>query len=122
MTISLWHDDVRPAPDGWLWVKTNNEAKTILSRAIVEECSLDHDLGAVPTGDMDPTEVVYLRGTGEETGLHLVEWMIETGNVPPFVKIHSWNPDGAKRMAQTFADSGYVALIAPFVMPTSTIG
>jgi len=117
MSIRLWHDDVRPAPEGWVWAKTNEEAQEFLASAIVDEISLDHDLGAIPTGEMDPTEVMYLRGTGEETGLHLVEWMIANGKVPPIVRIHSWNPQGAKRMADALADAGYAAIVAPFVIP-----
>lgn len=117
MSIKLWHDDVRPAPEGWVWCKTNEKAQEVLASAIVDECSLDHDLGAVPTGEMDPREVLYLQGSAEETGLHLVEWMIANEKVPPIVRIHSWNPPGAKRMADALAAAGYVGLIEPFVMP-----
>jgi len=117
MSLKLWHDDVRPAPEGWFWAKTNSAAQEVLSHCVVDECSLDHDLGAIPTGDMDPREVMYLQGSAEETGLHLVEWMIANEKVPPIVRIHSWNTAGAKRMADALADADYVALVEPFVMP-----
>lgn len=114
--VCLWHDDVRPAPEGWTWAKTNAEAQAILAERNVWECSLDHDLGAIPTGEEDPTEVLYLQGDAEETGLDLVKWMIENTCVPPIVRIHSWNPAGAERMAQRLSDAGFPCVLAPYVI------
>lgn len=115
--MKIWHDDVRPAPDGWLWAATNAAAQELFAQYSIEAISLDHDLGAIPTGEMSPTEILYLKGSGEETGLDLVMWMIEQDCVPASVTIHSWNPAGAKRMAQGLDDAGYHCLLEPFVMP-----
>ncbi len=38
-------DDKRPAPEGWLHVKTAREAIAVLSDRQVHELALDHDLG-----------------------------------------------------------------------------
>lgn len=43
--MRLWLDDVRPAPDGWVWVKTARDAIALLAAVGVAEISLDHDLG-----------------------------------------------------------------------------
>jgi hypothetical protein len=112
--IRLWHDDVRQPPDGddWVWAKTNAEAMWYLAAGGIVEASLDHDLGAIPTGD---PQDVYLKGDAEETGLDLVRWMVENGRVPATVRIHSWNPDGAMAMARTLDDAGYPVLIDPYV-------
>lgn len=104
----LWHDDVRPAPEGWKWARTNAQAKRILKRYNTVACSLDHDLGA------NPEDGVYAKGSGEETGLHLVEWMIENDLVPSIVIIHSWNIPGAHRMKRTFEDASHRVAICPF--------
>jgi hypothetical protein len=40
--------------------------------------------------------------------------MVAKNYVPPVITIHSWNPEGAKRMQQTFADAGYEAIVRPF--------
>lgn len=107
--MNLWHDDVRPAPAGWVWARTNQEAKAHLLTGRVEMASLDHDLGyhdvEIPDDPNELAEVLVLRGQGEETGLDLVKWMVANNHVPPVVKIHSWNPDGALKMAQTLFDS-----------------
>ena len=43
--VFLWLDDVRPAPEGWVHVKTVEEAKGYLVKGNVQRASLDHDLG-----------------------------------------------------------------------------
>jgi hypothetical protein len=109
--MKLWHDDVRPAPDGWVRVRTNAEAQQLLrqrsepdGQMVVTVASLDHDLGAQ---DADEFEVgsdewftaMGTMGQSMETGFDLVEWMLEHDAVPPVVLVHSWNPPGADRMA-----------------------
>jgi hypothetical protein len=104
MTLRIWHDDVRPAPEGWVRARTNDEAKALLLAGGVTEISLDHDLGAQDAEqfELDSEEwwaAMTTAGRAAETGFDLVEWMCQTGNVPERVTIHSWNPDGAARMA-----------------------
>lgn len=113
--MKIWHDDVRPPPRGWVWVQTNEDALHILHGcfAYVEEISLDHDLGA------DPYEAdgIMLQGHAEETGLSLVKTMVHLHLVPPRVTIHSWNPIGARHMAEYLNTSGYDVIVAPYVHP-----
>jgi hypothetical protein len=119
--IKLWHDDVRPPPStDWSWARTNEEARMLLynQKVIAEEggdpcveCSLDHDLGALPSDGL------YAKGAAEETGMQLVEWMIENDMVPPRVVIHSWNPGAAKRMRAALFAAGHNAELRPFQIP-----
>lgn len=80
--MKLWVDDERPAPEGWTWAKTSEEAKRFLyfDRAFeykIEEISFDHDLG----GD-DTTRVIVL-------------WMLEHSIPwPPVVRVHTMNNVG----------------------------
>lgn len=118
--MRLWHDDVRPAPEGWIWARRNQEAKAILMNCWpIVEISLDHDLGLhdveIPEDPDELAEVLILKGRGEETGLDLVRWMIEEGRVPRMVTIHSWNPPGAIAMRKALQEAGYPASVAPFV-------
>jgi hypothetical protein len=106
--MKLWHDDVRPAPAGWLWAQNNIQARKILLDEVVDECSLDHDLGCLPV------EGIYAKGSAEETGLDLVKWMIEADCVPQKVAIHSWNPVGAMRMAKALDEAGLPVMIKPY--------
>ena len=114
MSMKIWHDDVRPAPPGWVWVQNNEDARAIISACFpsITEISMDHDLGAVPYGEAG----IMARGWAEETGYKLAMWMAKTGFLPPKVTIHSWNPDGAKKMASVFfqADPELDVTIRPF--------
>lgn len=118
--MKLWHDDCRvPPDDSWVWARTNEDAKRHLLTNKVAECSLDHDLGLhdleVPEDEEERLQMTLLRGASSVTGLELVHWMVETGHVPPVVRIHSWNPDGAAAMAARFNRYGYDCIVEPFV-------
>lgn len=119
--LRVWHDDIRPAPEGWVWVRTNEAARQILSdpAIMVAEISLDHDLGLdyfTEEEIADNPELTNARGDAGETGLDLARWMCETGHVPATVKIHSWNPDGARAMSRLFNENGHTCFLAPFMV------
>lgn len=100
--MKLWHDDIRPAPEGWVWARTNAEAIKLLKTGKVEEASLDHDLGYHNISEEQikaDSELLFLAGRSSETGLDLVTWMIDHNTCPPIITIHSWNPSGAHQMA-----------------------
>lgn len=111
--MKLWHDDIRKAPEGWEWARTNEEAQTLLQSGEVDECSLDHDMGLHEL-DPDADGAVFRRGQAEENGTDLVQWMVANDLVPAKVVIHSWNPPGAVRMRQILQDAGHHSLIAPY--------
>lgn len=107
--VKLWHDDIRPAPPGWLWARTNEEAQAILKEHVVVECSLDHDLGLHEVEEL-PEEIESLidlmaltASRVGQTGYDLVNWMIVEDIFPAVITIHSWNPEGANAMAQRLA-------------------
>jgi hypothetical protein len=109
--IRLWLDDIRPAPPGWTWVATVEDAKALLVLG-VDKASLDHDLG-------DACDKCWLNPNSEDApvrspacsaaelcrcachldGSALVRWMAETGCWPKEKpSVHSANPDGAEYM------------------------
>lgn len=85
MSIKLWLDDIRPAPDGWVWAKTAIAAINILQTGEVTEISLDHDLGE-----------------NVDSGYDVACWIeknVFSGNVQcPKWHVHSANPVGAARI------------------------
>lgn len=86
MAIRLWLDDERPAPEGWLAVRTAAEAIERLLTGAVIEVSLDHDLG-------EPS-----AGTGYEVAC-LIERAAAEGRLGPLCwRVHSANPVGRARM------------------------
>jgi hypothetical protein len=80
----IYLDDERKCPEGWVLVRTAEEALHELAKGDVERISLDHDLG-------DPVK----------DGTWLVNQMIRLklwSNKTPMV--HSMNPVGAQRMKE----------------------
>ena len=100
--MKLWIDDTRPAPEGYVWCKSVNEAKdtilmlelyaTVDERYKVELIDLDHDAGdyAGEGGD-------YIR---------LLDWLEETGRNYP-IHIHSMNVVGAENMRVIIKRNGW---------------
>ena len=114
--MKLWHDNERCPPDeSWTWVRTNAQAIAYLRAHEVAEISLDHDLGVDPR---DP-DLDFVAGRSEHdgSGLDLVEAMCAEALVPPRVTIHSWNADGAEKMAARLHYSGYDCMIRPYEEP-----
>jgi hypothetical protein len=96
--IKLWVDDIRRPPDEtWKWARTNDAAREILAGGLVEEASLDHDMGHHDR-DPDDEDSIFLRGDSEDDGVQLAKWMIARRVVPGKISIHSWNPVGAENM------------------------
>ena len=85
--MKIWLDDIRPAPDGWVWVKNYEEAiELICGPENFDEISLDHDLGDGPTGYNVVCCIEGLVGAGF--------WRKKI----PVFHIHSANPVGRKNM------------------------
>lgn len=96
--MKLWIDDVRPAPDGYVWWKSVNETIDNLSDLInfgiddIELIDIDHDAGnfACDGGD-------YIR---------LLDWLEETGRNYP-IRIHSQNVVGVQNMRAIIERNGW---------------
>ncbi len=83
--VKMYLDDVRPVPEGWVGVKSVNQAIILLLTGTVTEASLDHDLGD------------YAKDGGD--GYKVVDWMAEHDIWPvDGVVVHSANPVGRQRI------------------------
>jgi hypothetical protein len=92
VAMKAWLDDERPAPDGWVHVKTTEDAIELLRGGEVTELSLDHDLGlAAPECERTGDDVLVWR----ERMVVTEGWSGEL----PAIAVHSANPVGQKRMA-----------------------
>lgn len=97
--MKLWLDDIRPAPDGWIWAKDYETAfNFICGPEIFEEISLDHDLGDGPTGYNLLCVIENLIGNDF--------WRKP---IPEF-HIHSANPVGRQNMARAIESIKRLAL------------
>lgn len=107
--MKLWIDDVRPAPDGYIWIKSVKMAKWCVmtidnwhkkmdeigkkSRLAIELIDIDHDAGdyAYDGGD-------YIK---------FLDWLEETGRNYP-IRIHSMNPVGRENMRAIIQRNGWM--------------
>jgi hypothetical protein len=90
--MKVWLDDERAAPEGWVHVRTPEEAVELLRGGGVEAISLDHDLG------LDV-------GARERTGYDVLLWLeaeVAAGRArpPAAMSVHSGNVGTVGRMEQ----------------------
>lgn len=87
MLIKIWLDDIREAPNGYIHVRSVNNAKLIINQFIERgyemELDLDHDLGD------------YACDGGD--AICLVRWLVEN-EIYPTIKLHTMNPVGRENM------------------------
>lgn len=95
--MKLWVDDVRPAPDGYIWAHSVWRAIKEIDLAAqrdepIELIDLDHD-----SGD-------YWQYGGDY--IKLLDWLEETGRNYP-IRIHSMNPVGVANMRRIIQRNGW---------------
>ena len=75
--MKIWLDDIRPAPEGYVWCKSVNIAKRTIESAeepiVLIDC--DHDLG----------DYAYDGGDG----IKLLDWLVENvvGRIPSIEEV-----------------------------------
>lgn len=108
--MKLWIDDVRPAPEGYLWCKTVNCAKTVIQgfggranklREKGYTGELLHDIELI---DIDHDAGDYACNGGDY--IKLLDWLEETGRNYP-IRIHSMNPVGVANMRAIIERNGW---------------
>ena len=96
--MKIWIDDVRPAPEGYVWCRTVNEVTSLIPDAEkfssigVEIIDIDHDAGDFMQYGGD-----YIR---------ILDWLEETGRNYP-IRIHSMNPVGVENMRRIIERNGW---------------
>lgn len=107
--MRLWIDDVRPAPEGYVFCNSVNEAIETIElaesfcfynptteeerRVIIELIDIDHDAGD------------YVSDGGDY--IKLLDWLEETGRNYP-IRIHSMNPVGVANMRAIIQRNGWM--------------
>lgn len=84
--MKVFLDDERPTPEGWVGVRWPEEAIELLQSGVVEELSLDHDLGD------------DAHGTGYDVVLWIEEAVVTSGFRPPRIRVHSANASARCKM------------------------
>ena len=89
--MKLWIDDVRPAPEGYVWCKSVNEAKSLIQYAESTHHSKYAPCHGCHLIDTDHDAGDYAKDGGDY--IRLLDWLEETGRNYP-IRIHSQNPVG----------------------------
>lgn len=96
--MKIWIDDLRPAPVGYVWLKSVNEAKKFLLD--VENALDEYDVPPahlfIQVIDMDHDAGEFAKDGGDY--IKLLDWM-EKENMGGWpIHIHSMNPVGVQNM------------------------
>ena len=112
--MKLWIDDVRCAPEGYVWCKSVNEAKDVIEHfennerfmclgcEIITISSCFHD--NIDLIDIDHHAGFYIIDGGDY--ICLLEWLEETGRNYP-IRIHSQNSVGVENMRRVVERNGW---------------
>lgn len=98
----IWVDDVRPAPDGYVWCKSVEEAKATI--CVLELHATVYDSNRVTLIDIDHDAGSYVEFGGDY--IKLLDWLEETGRNYP-IRIHSMNPVGVENMRRIIQRNGW---------------
>lgn len=96
--MKLWIDDVRPAPEGYSWVASVNDAKSFIE---INEARNSHEIELI---DIDHDAGDYAGDGGDY--IRLLDWLEETGRDYP-IRIHSMNPVGVANMRAIIERNGW---------------
>ena len=88
--MKIWVDDIRPAPEDFVWCKTTDQVKNnielcSMAKIPIELIDLDHDAGD------------YNKSLYGGDYINVLKWLEETGRNYP-IRIHSMNPVGVQNM------------------------
>lgn len=97
--MKLWVDDVRPAPESYVWCRSVSDAKSTIR--IFEESLGD----AIELIDLDHDAGDYARFGGGDY-IQLLNWLEETGRNYP-IRIHTMNPVGRENMRRIIQRNGW---------------
>ena len=129
--MKLWVDDVRPAPEGYVWCRSVNVAKKIIELTecqsilckkhahnalftdeIYTDSGLDYGnaliilerLLKIELIDLDHDSGYFFASGGDY--INLLNWLEETGRNYP-IRIHSMNPVGVANMRRIIQRNGW---------------
>lgn len=109
--MKLWIDDLRPAPEGYVWLRSVEEAKVYIG--VVEHKNKRYRIftsdGIQPENEIELIDIDHDAGDYAYDGgdyIKLLDWFEETGRNYP-IHIHSMNPVGVANMRAIIQKNGW---------------
>lgn len=108
--MKLWVDDVRPAPEGYVWCHSVWRAiKEIQIREDeIKNYGSFEDISPIELIDIDHDAGDYAQYGGDY--IKLLDWLEETGRNYP-IRIHSMNPVGMENMRRIIQRNGWTEVM-----------
>ena len=92
----IWVDDVRKAPDGYIWCKTVNEAKLIITNVVrMHDIECHDNLPIIGLIDLDHDAGDFVKFGGDY--IEILNWLEKQGWSFP-IRLHTMNPVGKENM------------------------
>ena len=111
--MKIWMDDERPAPKGYAWCNSVNDAiNTIkLREARIENILREYTPSEMRMKDLSIEIIDIDHDAGEYAQyggdyIKLLDWLEETGRNYP-IRIHSMNPVGVENMRRIIQRNGW---------------
>lgn len=101
--MKIWVDDIRTAPDGFIWCKSTNEALCLIVDNIedVEFIDLDHDMG-----DTFGDDAIDILNELERKSRFSEEFAESVKKIK--FRLHSANPVGVQNMRAIIRKNGWI--------------
>ena len=101
--MKIWVDDIRQAPDGYVWCKSVNDARQKIE-SVEYANKTNHFKYPIVLIDIDHDAGNYAFDGGDY--IKLLDWLEETGRNYP-IRIHSANPVGVENMRRIIMRNGW---------------
>lgn len=103
--MKLWIDDIMPAPKGYVWTKSVDDAiDHIKNKELMFKISGGKEYYKITLIDMDYNAGNFACYGGDY--IKLLEWLEKTGRNYP-IRIHSMNPVGRENMRRIIERNGW---------------
>ena len=107
--MRLWIDDVRPAPEGYAWCRSVNEAKKYIVAGYTAYAYLLHKDKNIKLPfellDLDHDSGDYYKDGGDF--IEILKWFEKTQTPCPPIRLHSMNPVGVANMRAIIERNGW---------------
>ena len=106
--MKLWIDDVRPAPKGYVWIRSVDAARSHIQNIEKMFSIKRKEVYTITLIDIDHDAGDYANDGGDY--IKLLDWLEETGRNYP-IRIHSMNPVGRENMRAIIRRNGWTEII-----------
>lgn len=103
--MRVWVDDARPAPPGYMRVRSVNETIDLIQNyELMKKVSGGKKYYDIELIDLDHDAGEYAKDGGDY--INILNWLEETGRNYP-IRIHSANPVGVENMRRIIKRNGW---------------